>query len=67
MGQIQNLSVKSFLLAAHASRFFIQLPFLNTVSQATHGTLLPTAQHLCDLWDAMPRHWSPSTSNPTLT
>ena len=33
-----------------------------------HSPYLPlTAQHLCDLQDAMPCHWSPSASHPTLT
>ena len=27
---------------------------------------LPFPQHLCDLQDAMSRHWSPSDSHPTL-
>ena len=38
----------------------------NTVNQDTFGTLPVIVQYLCDLLDAMPHHWSPSTSHPTL-
>ena len=48
-------------------QFFYLPPFPNTASQTTFGYLLLTVQHLCDLQDAMPRHWSPSASHPTLT
>ena len=40
-------------------------PYSHKVSQATFGYLLLTMQHLCDLRDAMPRHWSLSASHPT--
>ena len=36
-----------------------------TVSQDTFGTLPLIAQYLCDLRDALLRHWSPSTSHST--
>ena len=55
-----------YLLVDQASSFLIQLPFPNTVSQDTFGTLPLTVQYLGDLRDAMPRYWSPSTSYPTL-
>ena len=38
----------------------------NTVNQDTFGTLPLTVQYLCDLLDAMPHQWSPSTSHPIL-
>ena len=49
-------------------QFFNSLPSLNTVSEAARGNLLLTVQHLCDIWDAMPLHWSPSAChlNPCL-
>lgn len=41
---------------------------INTVSKAALGNLL-TVEHLCDLRDAVSRHWSPGTpkSNPSAT
>ena len=42
-------------------------PFFNTVSQATTGYLLLTVQHLCDLGDAMPCHWSPDAPHSPFT
>ena len=62
-GWLRNLY---YLLAAQASRFLIYPPFPSTVSQDTFGTLSLTVQYLSDLLDTMPRHWSPSTSYPTL-
>ena len=50
-----------YLLVAYASSFLIRP---NTVSQATYGYLPLTVQHLCDLRDTMPRHWSPGASHP---
>ena len=38
-----------------------------TVSQAAFGCLLLIVQHLCDLLDTMPRHWSPGTSHAPFT
>ena len=40
-------------------------PPLKTVIEAARGYLPLTVQSLCDLRDAMPRHWSPSASHPT--
>ena len=45
-----------FLLAAQESSFLIYVPFSNTVSQDTFGTLPLTVQYLCGLLDAMPNH-----------
>ena len=56
-----------YLQAAQASSFLLHFLFLSTVSKATFGKLHLTAQPLCDLRDAMPSHWSPSASHPTLT
>ena len=42
-------------------QFFNSPPFPNRVSQGTFGTLPLTMKYLCDLRDAIPRHWSPST------
>ena len=52
-------------MAAQTSRFLIHSPFPNTVSQDPLGTLLLTAQYLCDLQNAMPRHWSLINCHPT--
>ena len=38
-----------------------------TVSQAAFGCLLLIVQHLCELLDTMPRHWSPGTSHAPFT
>ena len=48
-------------------QFFNLTPLPNTVSQDTFRTLPLTVQYLCDLRDTMPRHWSSSTSHPTLS
>ena len=40
-------------------QFLNSLPFLDTVSYNTLDSLHLTAQPLCDLRDAMRRHWSP--------
>ena len=48
-------------------QFFDSTPFLNTFSYATFGFLPLTVQHQCDLRDAIPRHWLPDASHPTLT
>ena len=47
-------------------QLFKSPPFSSTVSQNTFCTLLLTVQYLSDLQDAMPGHWSPSTSHPTI-
>ena len=46
-------------------QFFDSPPFPNTVSQAAFGYLPLTVQHLCDLRDAIPHHWSTNASHPT--
>ena len=44
---------------------FFNLPSSPTaVSQGAWCNLPLTVQHLCDLWDAMPLHWSPSAFHP---
>ena len=77
LGETGCLRSLYYLLTAQASSFLIQAPFPNKVSQDTFGilllsqdtfgTLLQTVQYLCDFWVAMPRHWSPSASYPTLS
>ena len=52
-GETRCLSNIYDLLAAQAYSFSIHLPFSNTVSQDTFGTLSPTLQYLCDLWEAI--------------
>ena len=47
-------------------QFLIHLSFPNLVSYGTFGYLPLTAQYLCHLREAMPHHWSPATSHPTL-
>ena len=56
-------------------QFFNLPPSLNTVSEAgslwqptTHRSLQRIVQHLCELWDSMPYHWTSSVShsNPCL-
>ena len=37
-----------------------------TFIQDTFGTLPRIVQYMYDSQEAMPRHWSPSTSHPTL-
>ena len=66
LGETGYLSNLYYLLAAQASSFLIHPDIPNTVSQDTFGTLPLTVQYLCDLRDAMSRHWSPSTFHPTL-
>ena len=46
---------------------FFDSPYPNTVSHADFGYLPLSVQHLCDLQHAMPCHWPPSASHPTLT
>ena len=65
LGETRCFSNFYYLLAAQTSRFLIHSRFPNTVSQDPHGTLLLTAQYLCDLRDAMPRHWSLINCQPT--
>ena len=48
-------------------QFIDSLPFQNTVSYATLGTLPLTVQHACGLEDLMLQHWSQGSSHPTLT
>ena len=66
LGETGCLSNLYYFLAPQASSFLIHPPFLNTVSQDTFGTLSLPVQYLCDLREAMLRHWSPSSSHPTL-
>ena len=47
-------------------QFLNSPPSPDTVSEAARDYLPLTVQRLCDLRDAMPRHWSPSASHPTL-
>ena len=56
-----------YLLAVQASSFLIHPSFPNTVSQNIFGILPLIVQCLCNLRDAMSRHWSPSTSHPILS
>ena len=57
-----------YLLVAYASSFFYssELISINTVSLGPYGYIPITVQHLCDLRDTMPRHWSldASQGNP---
>ena len=66
MAETKCLNSLYYLLAAQVSSFLIHPAFPNTVSQDTFGTLPHTVQYLRDLQDAMPCHWSPSSSHPTL-
>ena len=54
-----------FFTGCSSIQFFNSPPFSHTISQNTFGTLALTVQYLCDLQDARPCHWSPSTSHPT--
>ena len=68
LGETGCLSNPYFLLTGCLSiQFFDSPPFPNTVNLAAVGYLPLTLQHLCDLQDTMPCHWSPSASHPTLT
>ena len=68
LGETGYLSNPYFLLTSSSGiQFFDSPPFPNTVSKATFGYLPLTVQHLCELQDAMPCHWSSSASHPTLT
>ena len=60
LGETGCLSNLDYLLAAQAYSSLIPKH-----SQDTFDTLQLTVQYVCDLLDAMPRHWSPSTSHPT--
>ena len=62
LGETGCLSSLYYLLAAQVYSLLIH-PFPNTVRQNTFGILPLTVQHL---QDAMPRHWSPCTSHPTI-
>ena len=66
LGETGCFSNLYYLLAAQAYSFLIHPTFPKIVSQDTFGTLSLTVQYLCDLRDAMPGHWSPITSHPTL-
>ena len=51
----------SSTLATFGCLFFLTVQTTPiTVSEAILGSLPLAVQHLCDLWDAMPRHWSPA-------
>ena len=64
-GETGCLTSLHYLLVAQVSSCLIQ-PFpQNTVKQNTFGAQLLTVQYLCELRNAMPRHWSPGTSHPT--
>ena len=66
LGKTGCLANPYFLLTGClAIQFFDLPPYLNTVSWATFGYLPLTVQHLCDLQDNIPCHWSPSASHPT--
>ena len=68
IGETTCLSNHCYLLAAQAFSFLVH-PLSQTVSQDTYpslDTLSLTVQNLCDLQDAMLRHWSLSTYHPTL-
>ena len=53
----------SFMVAQASSFLFIPLPL--TQSVRSHLVAFPVIlQPLCDLWNAMPLHWSPSVSYP---
>ena len=68
LGKTGCLSNLYYLLDAQASGFLIQpLSLTQSVKPhlvASHSPSNPP--HLCDLWDAMPLHWSPSAFHPTL-
>ena len=61
LGETGCLSNLYYLLAAQAYSSLIPKH-----SQDTFDTLPLNVQYVCDLPDAMHRHWSPSTSHPTL-
>ena len=65
--QIREQSLNSYWLLNHP--VFLFTPFSNTDLQANSRlSILPlTVQLLCNLWDTMRLHWSPSASHPTLT
>ena len=65
LGETGCLGNPYFLTGCLSIQFFDSLPFPPTVSQTTFGYLLLTVQYLCNLRDAMPRHWSPDASHPT--
>ena len=68
LGETGCLGNPYFLFTGCPSiQFFDSPPFFNTVSQATCGYLLLTEQHMCDLCDVMPCHWSPDTSYSPFT
>ena len=54
------------LLAAQLSSVLIYPPSPNTVSGSPRGYLSLTVQRLCDLRNAMSRHWSSSASHQAL-
>ena len=56
-----------FVTGCLSIQCFDSPPFFNTVSQTTSSYLLLTVQHLRDLWDVMPHHWSPNVSHPPFT
>ena len=56
-----------FIIGRLSIQCFDSPPFFNTVSQTTSSYLLLTVQHLRDLRDVMPHHWSPDVSHPPFT
>ena len=69
LGETGCLSNPYFLLTGCLGiQFFFIHPAYPTQSvRLPFGYLPLTMQHLCDLQDTMPCHWSPSASHPTLT
>ena len=59
------LDQPSLFTVAQVSSCLIHPFSQNTVKQKTFGAQLLTVQYLCELRNAMPRHWSPGTSHPT--
>ena len=67
LGETGCLGNQYFLLTGWLGIQFLVNPYVNKVSLASFGYLPLTVQHLCDLQDAMPCHWSPSASHPVHT
>ena len=60
LGETRYLGNLYFLLTGGLGIQLFDSPFPNTVSQAMFCYLPLTVQHLCELQDTMPFHWSPS-------
>ena len=68
LGETGCLGNSYFLFTGCLSiHFFDSLPFFDTVCQATPSSLCCTVQHLCDVQEVMPCHWSPDASHPPFT